>query len=133
MARHPHFLKTMFITEETDEFRFVQHVKSVLDVENSRPDLEPGGLWQSGRIRLTWGMRTATEPPTIVVGRSSAALNGNIAALPYELEGRLTVWRASFANRDKSNYQDLSNMDFRDVVKLAAILAWEPPAVTVNE
>lgn len=116
----------MTILEETPEYLFIRHAVGILGVENARPDLEPGGLWVSGRLRLSWGMRTATEPPTLQVGRSSAALNGNIAFLPYDLEGRLACWRAAFQNRDKSNYQDLSRMDFREVVTLAAILGWKP-------
>jgi hypothetical protein len=117
----------MTIFEETDELLFVQHATHILGVPNSRPDLEPGGLWIRGKIRLSWGLRTATEPPTIQLGRTSAALNGNIAALPYDLTGRLAVWRTAFSNRENSTYPDLSNLDFRDVVALTAILSWNPP------
>lgn len=115
----------MTIEEETDEFRFVQHVTDILDAPNSRPDLAPGGMWQRGKIRLTWGMRTATEPPTIQIGRSSACLNGPAAFLPYELDGRLAVWRAAWENRHTSIHTDLATLDFRDVVAITAILGWE--------
>lgn len=116
----------MFIQEETDEFRFVAHVTEILGVPNSRPDLEPGGLWIRGNLRLSWGLRTATEPPTLQFGRSSAALNGNIAFLPYDLQGRLAVWRAAWANRESSIHRDLTTADFRDTVALTAILSWNP-------
>jgi len=117
----------MTILEETDEYAFVQHATEILGVPNARPDLEPGGLWIRGKIRLSWGLRTATEPPTLQVGRSSSVLNSNIAALPYDLPARLAVWRTSFANRATSTYPDLSNLDFRETVALTAILSWTPP------
>jgi hypothetical protein len=117
----------MTIFEETDEFAFVQHAISILGVPNTRPDLAPGGLWIRGKLRLSWGLRTATEPPTIQLGSSSACLNGNIAFLPYDLPGRLAVWRTTMANRENSHYPELSSLDFRDTVALTAILAWNPP------
>lgn len=115
----------MTIEEETDEYAFVQHVVDILGVENSRPDLEPGGLWARGKLRLSWGLRLATEPPTLQVGRSSACLNGPNAFLPYELEGRLAQWRAVWANRTTSIHTDLTSLDFRDVVAITAILGWK--------
>jgi hypothetical protein len=118
----------MTIFEETDEFAFVQHAVNILGVENSRPDLEPGGLWIRGPLRLSWGLRTATEPPTIQIGRSPFVLNSLIAALPYDLPGRLAVWRTAFANRESSIYPDLSSLNFRDTVALTAILSWNPPS-----
>ena len=114
----------MTIEEETDEFLFVQHVIGILDAPNTRPDLAPGGLWVKGKVRLSWGLRLATEPPTLQIGRSSAALNG-LNALPYDLPGRLAVWRAAWANRHTSSHNDLSTLDFRDVVTISAILGWE--------
>lgn len=112
----------MFILEETDEYRFVRHVTGILGVPNTRPDLEPGGLWLDGKFRLSWGLRTATEPPTFSY-KFSYVLNGG-ASVPYDLPARLAVWRTAFANRENS--PDLQNMDFRDVVKFTAILAWNP-------
>lgn len=119
----------MNIQEETPEYRFVQHALQTMGhPENHRPDLEPGGLWLVGKVRLTWGMRMATEPPTIQVGRNSAALNGNSAWLPYDLEGRLAVWKAALANRATSNHAELATLDFRELVTLTAILGWNPDA-----
>ncbi len=123
----------MNIQEETHEYLFVQHVlKTMGNPENHRPDIEPGGLWLAGKLRLTWGMRMATEPPTLQVGKNSAALNGNSAFLPYELEGRLAVWRTALANRTTSNHAELANLDFREFVMLTAILAWTPEAITAD-
>lgn len=116
----------MHIREETDEYLFIQHAVAILGVPNSRPDLEPGGLWVKGIFRITWGLRMATEPPTIQVGRSSGILNGP-TPLPRDLEGRLAIWRATWSNRTTSNYTDLTNIDFRDVVLLTAILGWNQP------
>ena len=117
----------MTIEQETDEYLFVQHAVAILDVPNSRPDLEPGGLWVRGKIRLSWGLRLATEPPTLQVGRSSAGINGLAAFLPYEFPGRLLVWRTALENRQNSTQTDMANLDFRDLVTLAAILGWEIP------
>ena len=114
----------MHILEETDEYRFVRHAVDILGVENQRPDLEPGGMWVSGAVRLTWGLRMATEPPTLQVGRGSGALNG-LQPLPRDLAGRLAVWRAVWANRQSSNFTELANADFRAVVQITALLGWE--------
>jgi hypothetical protein len=114
----------MTIEEETDEYLFVQHVVDILGVENSRPDLEPGGLWICRKFRLSWGLRHATEPPTLQVGLSSAILNGPNAFLPYELEGRLAQWRTVWDNRATSIHKDLTSLDFRDIVAITAILGW---------
>lgn len=111
----------MHILEETDEFLFIQHAIGLLDTPNQRPDLEPGGLWVKGIVRISWGLRMVTEPPTIQVGRSSGILNGP-SPLPRDLEGRLGVWRAVWRNREHSS--DLANLDFRDVVTISAILGW---------
>lgn len=114
----------MQILEETDEYRFVQHAVKILGAENQRPDLEPGGLWVAGAVRLSWGLRMATEPPTIQIGRSSGILNGP-TPLPRDLAGRLAVWRTVWANRANSNYADLTNVNFREVVLITALLGWE--------
>lgn len=114
----------MHIVEETDEYRFVQHAVKILGVENSRPDLEPGGLWVAHGVRLSWGLRMATEPPTLQIGRSSGILNGP-NPLPRDLAGRLAVWRAVWQNRESSNYADLSKVNFREVVLITALLGWE--------
>lgn len=114
----------MTIEEETDEYSFVQHAIRILDVPNQRPDLEPGGLWVKGIVRLSWGLRIATEPSTIQIGRSSGILNGP-SPLPRDLAGRLGIWRAVWANRQESNYTDLTTLDFRDVVTISAILGWK--------
>lgn len=116
----------MTIQEETDEYRFVQHVLGILGAPNSRPDLEPGGLWIRGKIRLSWGLSHLTQPPTIQVGKSSASLNGMAAFLPFEMEGRLAVWRTAWENRDTSIHRELTTLDFRDIVAITAILAWNP-------
>lgn len=113
----------MTIEEETPEFRFVQNAIDQLGVKNLRPDLEPGGLWIKDRIRITWGLRLATEPPTIQFGSFPSTLNG-IMPLPRDLEGRLEVWRNSLRHRDTN--RELSNLDFRDLVLLSAIIGWKP-------
>jgi hypothetical protein len=115
----------MNIEEETDEYLFVQHTTAIMDVPNSRPDLDPGGLWVKGCIRLSWGLRLSTEPPTLQIGRSSAALNGNAASLPYALHARLHMWRAVWAARTESTYTDLKDLNFREIVIITAILGWE--------
>lgn len=117
----------MTIIEETPEFLFIQHAVEILGVPNSRPDIAPGGLWVKGKIRISWGMRMATEPPTVQVGKSSSALNGNISSLPRDLRGRLAIWKTAWENRSSSTYRDLTEMDFRDIVILSAILSWEHP------
>lgn len=118
----------MTIQEETDEYRFVQHVVGILDVPNSRPDLEPGGLWTRGKLQLSWGLSHMTQPPTLVVARIGGALNGQATFLPFDMEGRLLVWRTAWANRDTSIHRGLTELDFRDVVAITAILAWNKPA-----
>jgi hypothetical protein len=112
----------MTILEETPEFLFIQHATRILDVPNIRPDLEPGGLWVKGKIRLSWGMRTASEPPTLNV--NGATMQGPVA-LPYDLRGRLAVWNLTYANREQNPY--LASLDFREVVTLSAILGWQYP------
>jgi hypothetical protein len=104
---------------ETDELAFVRRAVQIMDAENLRPDLEPGGYWRSGPVILTWGVRTVTEPPTVCVNGVTALLNGP-APLPREMSGRLLTWRTAWRNR-KSN-PDLAKLDFRQVVQITAIL-----------
>lgn len=112
----------MTILEETPEFLFIQHATHILDAPNQRPDLEPGGLWVKGKIRLTWGMRTAAEPPTLTV--KGGPISGSIP-LPYDLPSRLAVMRVTWENREQNHH--LANLDFREVVILSAILSWQHP------
>jgi hypothetical protein len=112
----------MTILEETPEFLFIQHATSILDAPNIRPDLEPGGLWIKGKIRLSWGMRTISEPPTLTV--NGGQLAGSIP-LPYDLPSRLAIMRITWQNRQ--NLANLATLDFREVVTLSAILAWQFP------
>jgi hypothetical protein len=119
----------MFIAEETDEYHFVQHVTRLLDVPNTRPDLEPGGLWIAGKFRLSWGLRTATEPPTLQFN-GLHSLTGS-TTLPFDMPARLAVWRTAWANREHNHA--LASLDFRDVVKITAILSWNPPENTEDE
>ena len=122
----------MTIEEETDEYAFVQHVVEILGVENSRPDIAPGGLWVRGPIRLSWGLRLATEPPTLQIGGSSSNLNGANPFLPYNLAERLDQWRTSWVNRNSSSHKELTTLNFRDVVAITAILAWKSPLLDVQ-
>ncbi|MES2923142.1 MAG: hypothetical protein V4819_16415 [Verrucomicrobiota bacterium] len=114
----------MHILEETDEYLFVRHAVEILGVENQRPELEPGGLWAAGTVRLSWRLRMATEPPTLQIGRAPGALNGS-APLPRDLAGRLAIWRTVWGNRATANHTDLTNVNFREVVLISALLAWE--------
>lgn len=112
----------MTILEETPEFLFIRHAIRILDVPNQRHDLEPGGLWVKGNIRLSWGLRTVSEPPTLTI--KGGPLCGS-CPLPYELRGRLAVMRLTWENRQQSPH--LADLDFRDVVTLSAILGWQHP------
>jgi hypothetical protein len=107
---------------ETDELAFVSRAVGIMDAENLRPDLEPGGLWRSGILQLTWGVRTITEPPTLMVLGIAALLNGP-APLPREMDGRLLVWRTAWRNR--KGIPDLARLDFRQTVIITAILGIE--------
>ena len=110
---------------ETDELSFVTHAVAMLGVENERPDLHPGGVWRrpgNPHITLTWGFRSATEPPTIVLNNRPDLLNGSMP-LPREMDLRLCAWRAAW--RARKNIPGLDQIDFRATVLITAILGIE--------
>lgn len=115
---------------ETDELAFVRRAIEIMGAENLRPDLEPGGLWRSGVLQLTWGVRTVTEPPTLAIKGVTALLNGP-APLPRDMPGRLLTWRTAWRNR--KNNPDLAALDFRQIVQITAILGIEEEPDDENE
>ena len=105
--------------EDNLELLFVRHTLTVMgDPPNLRPDLDPGGDWETGKVRLTWGLRTITEPPTLSVTNSTA-----LAApyLPREIDERILCWKHKLISGE-------SELDFRSRVLLTVILAWTPPS-----
>jgi len=108
----------MIFDEGNLEYLFVRHAVEVMGnpPNTSGQDMHAGGEWIAGNIRLTWGQRTVTEPPTL----HHSALGTTY--LPRELEERIQVWKSLIANID--------GLNFRDRIILTAILAWTPPAST---
>lgn len=108
MPSHP----SHFTTEEPNpELLFVQHTLNVLgNPPNLRPELAPGGEWRHGKLTLTWGVRTITEPPTL----HHPALK--VPYLPRDITERLAIWHHHLKHPSVP-------LDFRDLTILTAIVA----------
>ena len=110
-------LPTMTLVESNDELQFVRHAVDCMgNPPNLRPELTPGGEWISGYLTLTWGVRMATEPPTLRLGIDPAF---NAVFLPRDLPGRVAVWKRALRASETPT--------FRERVLLTAICSWTNP------
>jgi hypothetical protein len=99
--------------DEVPELRFIRHALRLLDIPFEESDWLHGKTWRKERITITWGLRSITDPPSIL----HPALPTTIT-LPREMEERLAAYMAAISQA--------TELSFRDRVLLTAIVSFKP-------